>query len=175
MTNEFREVRAGGLRAFIQRMAARLRVPGAFRPVGPDGQPGILAITADLGFYSCVSNAVCDWGWSAEWASSIHRGLDVCRSRPMRIVVYDRNLPDVDWRYALDRLSAVRSQPRILLAAPRIDEDLWRMVLHRRGYDVLSRSASAEQLRRELRFAWLSLCEPQPRESETAAPALIAG
>jgi len=137
-------------------------------------RPGILAVTADLGFYSSILCAACSYGWSAEWASSMNRGLEICRSGHILIVIYDRNLPGVDWRYGMDRLSAAASHARIFLAAPRIDEDLWRAVLRRRGYDVLARSAGSEQLKRELWFAWLSLQEPQPHEQkETTAPGSV--
>jgi DNA-binding NarL/FixJ family response regulator len=94
----------------------------------------------------------------------MNRGLEICGSRPIQIVIYDRNLPGIDWRDALNRLNAAAAHVRILLAAPWIDEDLWRMVLRRRGYDVLVRSASPEQLKRELRFAWLSLQKPTSGE-----------
>lgn len=73
------------------------------------------------------------------------------------IVIYDSNLPGVEWGWAFDQLSAVPSRPRILLAAPSIDEELWRNVLHRHGYDVVERAASSEHLGRVFRFAWLSL------------------
>jgi hypothetical protein len=74
----------------------------------------------------------------------------------------------------MDRLSAAASHARILLAAPRIDEDLWRAVLRRRGYDVLAKSAGSEQLKRELRFAWLSLQESRLHErKETMAPVSV--
>jgi hypothetical protein len=43
-----------------------------------------------------------------------------------------------------------------LLAAPSIDEELWKNVLSRHGYDVVERTASSEQLGRVFRFAWLS-------------------
>src|SRR6185437_15659750 len=98
-------------------------------------------------------------GWNAEWARSLKRGVEICRRSLTPIVIYDRNLPDVDWRRALDQLSGAACDVRIILAAPDVDEDLWRNVLHRHGYDVLTRSASAEQLERELRFAWISLDE----------------
>ena len=164
----------GDVCSFIKRM---IRGSHFFpRNEGPEDAvpyPGILAITADLAFYSSILSAAYSCGWSAEWASSINRGLEICGSRVIRIVVYDRNLPWVDWRYGLDRLSAATSNARILLAAPRIDEDLWRTVLRRRGYDVLTRSAGSEQLKRELRFAWLSLQEPRLHEqNETVAPVL---
>ena len=119
----------------------------------------ILTVTADVNFYSGVLSATRSCGWNAEWARSLKRAVEICRLRPTPIVIYDRNLPDVDWRRALDQLNGAAYDARILLATPDVDEDLWRMVLHRHGYDVLARSASAEQLERELRFAWLSLDE----------------
>lgn len=122
-------------------------------------EPHILTVTADLNFYSGVLSATRSCGWNAEWARSLKRAVEICRSRLTPIVIYDRNLPDVDWRRALDQLSGAAYEVRILVAAPDVDEDLWRTVLHRHGYDVLARSSSAEQLERELRFAWLSLDE----------------
>lgn len=131
--------------------------------------PGILAITADVGFYSSVLSAAYDYSWRAEWASTMSRGLKICDSQPVNIVVYDRDLPGVDWREGLRSLSRTVTQPRILLAANNVDEDLWRTVLRLRGYDVLSKPARQEQLKRELRFAWLSFDAPALRRSEEAA------
>lgn len=147
------------------------RLFGVREPMEP--APGILAVTADVSFYSSVQNAASSWGWNVEWASSLSRGLGVCRAHQIRIVIYDRNLPDVDWMYALERLNGTATESRILLAAPEISEDLWRTVLRRHGYDVLTRSANSEQMKRELRFAWLSLCEPKAREHvEIGTPVL---
>jgi hypothetical protein len=129
-------------------------------------QPQILTISADVSFYTWVLGAANSWGWRAEWARSVKRGVEICRSEYAPIVIYDRNLPNVDWRRALDQLSMAASGGRVLLAASEVDEDLWRLVLRRHGYDVLARSAGAEQLKRELRFAWLSLQEP----TEDVAP-----
>jgi DNA-binding response OmpR family regulator len=121
------------------------------------GDPGILAVTADLGLYSCILNAACASGWTAEWAASVDRALAVCSSKAIRIVVYDSNLPYSDWHSGLRRLARTSPAPRVLLASPLVDEDIWRTVLRLRGYDVLARSANSEQFRRELRFASLSL------------------
>ena len=151
--------------SFVKRMITGAHFLQYKAPAETASRPGILAITADLGFYSCVLSAACSCGWSAEWANSMNRGLEICASGVVRIVIYDRSLPRVDWRYALDHLSSAASHARILLAAPQVDEDLWRTVLRRRGYDVLTRSASSEQLKRELRFAWLSLQKPRHTKS----------
>lgn len=153
------------IRNLMRRMAA---LPNCLRPPLPAPgilKPHILTVTADINFYTGVLSATESCGWSVEWARSLKRALEVCRSRLTPIVVYDRDLPDIDWRRALDELSGTPYDVRILLAAPNVDEELWQTVLHRHGYDVLARSASAEQLERELRFAWLSLDETRERES----------
>jgi hypothetical protein len=147
----------GGIGNFLQRLAW---LPHLFRDGTPteDGEdPGVLAVTADLGLYSCILNAACTSGWTAEWAASVSRALAVCSSKTIRIVVYDSNLPYSDWRNGLRQLARTPSSPRVLLASPHVDEDLWRTVRRLRGYDVMARSANSEQFRRELKFASLSL------------------
>jgi DNA-binding NtrC family response regulator len=135
----------------------------------------VLAITADLGFYSCVQNAANVLGWRTEWVRSIKRGLERCASDTIPIVIYDRNLPDIDWRRAIGRLSGTASLSRVLLASEEVDEDLWQVVLRRRGYDVLARSSNSEQMQRELKFAWLSLQEPALyREKERPDVAVLS-
>jgi hypothetical protein len=123
-------------------------------------QPRVLAVTADLCFYSGVLNAASSVRWRTEWARTLNRAVEICRLKSPPIVIYDSNLPGVEWGCAFDQLSSVPSRPRILLAAPSIDEELWRNVLRRRGYDVVERAASSEQLGRVFRFAWLSLLTP---------------
>jgi hypothetical protein len=147
----------GGLGRFLPWWG---RLPHLFRdrtPIAEGGDPGILAVTADVGLYSCILNASCASGWRAEWAASVGRAVSICSSKSIRIVVYDSKLPYVDWQVGLREIAGAPSNPRILVASPRVDEDLWRTVLRLRGYDVLARSANSEQLRRELRFASLSL------------------
>jgi DNA-binding response OmpR family regulator len=147
----------GGIGNFLQRLGSLRHLFRNGTLTMESGDPGILAVTADLGLYSCILNAACASGWTADWAASVSRALAVCSSKPIRIVVYDSNLPYSDWRVGLRQLASAGSRPRILLASPRVDEDLWRTVVRLRGYDVLLRSAGSEQVRRELRFASLSL------------------
>lgn len=122
--------------------------------------PRVLAVTADLRFYSCVLSAASSARWRTDWARTLNRAVELCRLKSPPIVIYDSNLPGVDWRHAFERLSALPGCPRILLAAPTIDEELWRNVLRSHGYDVVEREANSEQLERVFRFAWLSLPTP---------------
>lgn len=120
----------------------------------------VLAVTADLAFYARVLNAASSVRWRTDWARTPNRAIEICRLKSTPIVIYDGNLPGAEWRRAFERLSGIAHQPRILLAATSIDEDLWTEVLDRHGYDVVSRSASSEELRRAFQFAWLSLLTP---------------
>jgi DNA-binding response OmpR family regulator len=126
-------------------------------PHGRERRLRVLAVTADLGFYAGVLNAASSAQWRTEWARTLNRAIEICRSKSPPIVIYDSNLPGVEWGWALDRLSAAPHNPRILLAAPSIDEELWKNVLRRHGYDVVERAASSEHLGRMFRFARLSL------------------
>ena len=120
----------------------------------------VLAVTTDIGFYASVLSAANSARWRTEWARTLNGAVEICRSKSTPIVVYDGNLPGVEWGYAIDRLTTVANRQRIFLAAASIDEDLWRKVRERHGYDVVQRSASAEELRRLFHFAWLSLVTP---------------
>jgi DNA-binding NtrC family response regulator len=171
MTTESLRDRIGSrLHNLFRRVAAASHYFRKSPPLRGIFEPYVLTITADLSLYSSVLSATHACGWTTEWARSMKRAVEVCRSRVTPIVVFDRNLPDVDWRRALDQLSNTAYDVRILLAASEVDEDLWRNVIHRHGYDVLARSADPEQMKRELRFAWLSLDES--RHHQTAVPAL---
>jgi hypothetical protein len=123
-------------------------------------RPGVLAVTADVRFYAGVLNATSKAKWRTEWARTLGRAIEICRLEPTPIVIYDSNLPDIEWGSAFDLMNAVPNHRRILLAAPSIDEDLWRKVLLHRGYDIVKRSAGSEELKRVFRFAWLSLVTP---------------
>jgi DNA-binding NtrC family response regulator len=150
-----------GIRALTRRLTAPPRcyfghyVNKTVSVIG--SAPQIVMVTADLGFYSWVLGAVNASGWRVEWARSMKRAMEMCRSGFAPIVIYDHNLPGVDWRRAVEQLSGAAPHGRVLVAARKIDEDLWRMVLRRRGYDVLARTADRDELKRELHFAWLSL------------------
>jgi hypothetical protein len=122
--------------------------------------PGVLAVTTDIRFYSNVLNATHSLSWRTTWARWLERAIEIYRPESMPIVVYDINMPGIAWGRAFERLHALPNHPRIFLAATRVDEELWSEVLRRRGYDIVERSASSEELSRVFRFAWLSLHAP---------------
>lgn len=126
----------------------------------PNLRPGVLAVTADIRLYAGVLHAASSVHWQADWARSLGRAIEICRLESTPIVIFDSNLPGVEWGWAFDLINAVPRQRKILLAAATIDEDLWRKVVLRRGYDIVATSAGSEELKRVFRFAWLSLATP---------------
>lgn len=123
-------------------------------------RPGVPAVTADIRLYSGVLHAASSVHWQAEWARTLGRAIEICRLESTPIVIFDNNLLGVEWGRAFDLIDAVPNHRRILPASPSIDEDLWRKVVLRRGYDIVGRSAGSEELKRVFRFAWLSLVTP---------------
>jgi hypothetical protein len=94
------------------------------------------------------------------------------RWQPVQVVVYDGCLPQCDWKDAFRSFSAFPGHPRVVLAAPEVDEDIWRAVLRCHGYDAVRRSAGQKEWIQMLRFAWLTRF--REREGNRTADARIA-
>lgn len=124
---------------------------------GANVRPAVLVITADIRLFSAVLHAASSVDWQSDWARTMGRAIEICRLEPAPIVVFDDTLPGVEWGWAFDLIHAVSNRRRILLASRLIDEELWRKVVLRGGYDIVRRSAGSEEWKRLFRFAWLSL------------------
>ena len=119
--------------------------------------PQVLIITADLCFYSSVLYSLTRNGWRSYWARTLDMALPLCHSAATPIIIYDQNLPGPDWHRAFYDIRSVTTGARLILAADSVDEQLWKDVLYRGGYDVMHRCAASDDLRRNIRFAWLSM------------------
>ena len=79
-------------------------------------------------------------------------GILACRTIP--VILYDWCSADEDWATSIERLRLIPEDPCILLAAKRVDENLWRRAIGLRVYDVVSRAEHVGHLVATLRFAW---------------------
>lgn len=122
--------------------------------------PHVLIVTTDLCFYSAVAHSAASDGWRSYWARTLDMTLALSRSVGAPIVIYDANLPEAGWRRAFRDIGAAAVEPRIILAVPTVDEQLWEEVLCRGGYDVVCLTATSGDLKRTIRFAWLSMFDP---------------
>jgi hypothetical protein len=121
--------------------------------------PRVLVITQDLRFYAAVLSAVSSTVWEVCLARSLAAALALCGTGTIPIVLYDQCVAQADWHEAFDRLRLVLNHQRVVLATAVADEKIWRSVLNCHGYDVVARNAGSAELKRVLRFAWISLQE----------------
>ena len=121
---------------------------------------GILVVTGDDRLFYSLFAVSLDIGWSIRRARTFEEAWKGLNSQPPPVVIYEERLPRVDWRDALRSFSSFPGHPLVFLAAPDVDEDIWRTVLHCRGYDAVKRSAGGNEWIRMLRFAWLSRKDP---------------
>ena len=85
---------------------------------------------------------------------SCQEALDILKSGRASVIVFDRDLPGLDWRDCLESLAAARPGYPILLMSSIYDEYLWEEVVHRGGYDVLGKPLQEEQAVRAVNLAW---------------------
>jgi hypothetical protein len=130
----------------------RLQYKAANRDSLPERNLRFLVITEDDAFYSRLQRIASVCGWRIERAASVRDAVGFLRFETIPLIVCESGFPD--WRAALEMLTRLPSHHCILLASPVVDEYLRREVVQYRGYDVLAKFASPEEIMRELRFAW---------------------
>jgi DNA-binding NtrC family response regulator len=92
--------------------------------------------------------------WDLALASSCEEALEMLKKMRAAVILCDRDLPEVDWRHALERLAASRPDCPIVLTSSVNDEYLWDEVVHTGGYDVLSKPLQEDLTVRAVNLAW---------------------
>ncbi len=118
------------------------------------GGPRVLALTSsatDQAFYRSLKAR---GQWDMEITQSVPEALRMLSAGSFSIVVFDREFPGWDWRDLLVRI--VERSPRscCLLASRVSDEYLWREVVARGGYDVVTKPLADPAVSLTLQRAW---------------------
>jgi DNA-binding NtrC family response regulator len=92
--------------------------------------------------------------WDLVLTVSCEEALEVLKKMRAAVILCDRDLPGVDWRNALEKLSASRPDCPIVLTSSVNDEYLWDEVVHTGGYDVLSKPLQEDLTVRAVNLAW---------------------
>jgi hypothetical protein len=114
----------------------------------------LLAITPDNRFFTSLLSSATPRGWTVRWARSVNGAIGILECRTIPIVLYDWYSAVDDWRPAIRCLTLIAEAPCVILAAPCVDEILWRRALNSRVYDVVCRTGESEHLAATLQFAW---------------------
>jgi DNA-binding NtrC family response regulator len=124
-----------------------------WRAEGPERIP-VVAITPDEDDKKSLAAFAVRGQWELVWTRSCEEALETLKRMPAAVILCDRDLPGVDWRTALERLAASRADCAIILTSSVNDEYLWDEVIHKGGYDVLSKPLQQEQTVRAVNLAW---------------------
>src|ERR1700716_242313 len=92
--------------------------------------------------------------WDLVLTSSYEEALDLLKKMRAAVILCDRDLPGLDWRSALETLAASRPDCPIILTSSVNDEYLWDEVIHKGGYDVLSKPLREDLTVRAVNLAW---------------------
>jgi DNA-binding NtrC family response regulator len=114
----------------------------------------LLAITPDTRLYSSLQYAADQQGWTVRWANSLSVALTILGCQTIPVVLYDWCEGLTDWTEAIDRIKMLPHNPCVVLAAGKINENLWRYAIGRRAYDVVCRTGKPDELFTTLGFAW---------------------
>lgn len=97
--------------------------------------------------------------WSLEFCISISQALGLLRSSAsFAAVVFDRDVPGIQWEEAVQDLSGSAGRARIILASAHYSDGLWERVVEHGGHDLLARPLEADEVRRAVLHAlWYSI------------------
>jgi hypothetical protein len=123
---------------------------------GEDKILRFIVITEDEEFYLRLKQIASTCEWRIARATSLDEAEPLIKAEPTPMVVYDRDLDDGNWRYALRRLNESPAQPCVLLASQVADDYLWQEIVRNHGYDILPKPAPSEKVIGCLKFAWFS-------------------
>jgi DNA-binding NtrC family response regulator len=117
-------------------------------------QPRVLAIAAPDFDLSLIEQAAARMNAEVRTAASLEEALKLLLREYFNIILCDRDLPGLDWRESISRLSTSAKGSCILLASAVSDDYLWREVVLRGGYDIVAKPLNEKRLLRSLQLAW---------------------
>ena len=104
----------------------------------------ILAITLSGSDRAAIERVTNRSNWFLSCCGTREEAIELLATLSYPIVVYDRELDDIDWREAVRKLAKAAPSACILLASPVADEYLWQEVVLHGGYDVLKKPLKEE-------------------------------
>jgi FixJ family two-component response regulator len=117
--------------------------------------PTALVVIRDEPGASSLPSMLHDAGWRLMVEHSTASALARQRECPAPVVLYDRAMPDADWRKAARSFSQTATHPCLVLLSERTDANLWEELVRCGGFDMLRTPVERESLIRTVSAAWL--------------------
>jgi DNA-binding response OmpR family regulator len=125
----------------------------------------VLVITASGSDAAVLREILAGSGWELKITDDLEDAVAFHGTRAASIVLFDRDLPGVDWREAVRKLANGHS--RVILASFVADDYLWEEVIHCGGYDVLAKPFRKDEVTHTIQFAWAALTKSLPSAPHT--------
>lgn len=113
---------------------------------GQDGRGGepwrttpLLLVSGQESDRKTLEQMLFDTRWNLWVANSCLAGMERLKAVRIPVVLYDRDLPDSDWRATMAALRSLPDPARIILLSHASDHSLWEDVIELGGFDVLTR------------------------------------
>src|SRR5258708_10619901 len=114
----------------------------------------VLAITTDDRDKRALSACSVRGHWDLVMTGACEEALEIVKKGGAAVILYDRDLPGLDWRDALRLLADATPACPVILTSPVNDGYLWGEVIRRGGYDVLAKPLQEDRTVRFVRLAW---------------------
>ena len=114
----------------------------------------VLAITTDDRDKRALAACSVRGHWDLVMTGACEEALEIVKNGGAAVILYDRDLPGLDWRDALRLLADANPACPVILASPVNDGYLWGEVIRRGGYDVLAKPLQEDQTVRFVNLAW---------------------
>ena len=100
---------------------------------------------------------------NVRFAESFEEACSVTNQLAAPVVLLDRGWPGIEWRAAVERLSALAHHACVILVSGAADGYLWQELIRYGGYDVLPKPLRADDVARAVKLAlsyWASAPKP---------------
>jgi DNA-binding response OmpR family regulator len=110
--------------------------------------------------------------WRTVHTRSLAAALQVLSAQQVAVVLYDQDLPDADWRAALQTLTSRASNtPFLILLARAAGAKSWKLLLDAGGYDLVNKPVERGELARVVNSAF-DLADSIDASAQRPAPTL---
>ena len=92
--------------------------------------------------------------WNLHFADTCGEAWIALNQLKAPIILCDRDLPGMEWREVVRMMASSSHGACAVLVSRVVDNYLWREVIRRGGYDVLSKPLTEDDVVRSVRLAW---------------------
>jgi DNA-binding response OmpR family regulator len=116
-----------------------------------------------------LSQAADRRNWDIQFTSCCEEAWTVANQLLAPIILWDRDLPETEWREAVRTLASLPNRPIVIILSKAADENLYGEVFRAGGFDILVKPLRTESLLRTVKLAlsyWRSEAATAAKHSE---------